>query len=234
MASTRKQAKGKRIARAKQSLPKSTLLKVKVLSTLVKNLSPKSKSSVFNNARKSLSFKKQGRKTTDTSQLVSFLEQPSISHCVPGRKDTVYMGKVDGKSVFKRKHYLLYNIRELVALYNEEHQEVETTYYQMHSTIAKEQHLILELKTPNDDCRCETCENATLLLSAVKLNLTKLGKTELATALLEGPIELMNSSVCTVKDFKCISGQCAQCPGSNLTHDIGKPILNIQAISYYR
>ena len=44
----------------------------------------------------------------------------------------------------------------------------------------------------------------------------------------------MNSSVCTVKDFKCISGQCAQCPGSNLTHDIGKPILNIQAISYYR
>ena len=93
------------------------------------------------------------------------------------------MGKVDGKSDFKPKHYLLYNIRELVALYNEEHQEVETTYYQMHSTIAKERHLILQHKTPSDDCRCETCENATLLLSAVKLNLTKLGKTELAAAL---------------------------------------------------
>ena len=111
---------------------------------------------------------------------------------------------------------------------------METTYYQMHSTIAKERHLILQHKTPSDDCRCETCENATLLLSAVKLNLTKLGKTELAAALLEDPIELMNSSVCTVKDFKCISGQCAQCPGSSLTHDIGKAISNTQAISYYR
>ena len=37
------------------------------------------------------------------------------------------MGKVDGKSVFKPKHYLLNHIRELVALYNEKHQEVETT-----------------------------------------------------------------------------------------------------------
>ena len=150
MVSTRKQAVGKRITRAIRSLPKSTPLKVKVISTLVKSLPPKSKSSVFNNARKSLSFKKQGRKTIDTSQLVSFLEQPSISYCAPGQKDTVYKGKVDGKGVFKPQHYLLYNIRELVALYNE-HQEVETTYYQMHSTIAKERHLILQHKTPSDD-----------------------------------------------------------------------------------
>ena len=78
----------------------------------------------------------------------------------------------------------------------------------MHSTFAKEVDLIL--------------------------NQTKFGKTELATSLPKDPIELMNSSVYTVKDFKCISGQCAQCPGSNLTHDIGKAILNIHAISYYR
>ena len=71
------------------------------------------------------------------------------------------------------------------------------------------------------------------LLSAGKLNLTKLGKTELATTLLEDPIELMNCSVCTVKDFKYISGQCAQCPGSNFTHNIDKAIFNIQAISCY-
>ena len=111
---------------------------------------------------------------------------------------------------------------------------METTYYQMHSTTAKEQHLILQHKTPSDDCQFQTCKNATLLLAAVKLKLTKLGKTELATALLKDPIELMNSSVCTVKDFQCISGQRAWCPGSNLTHDIGKAILNVQVISYYR
>ena len=37
-----------------------------------------------------------------------------------------------------------------------------------------------------------------------------------------------------MKDFKCISGQCAQCPGNSLTDDIGKTISNTQAISYYR
>ena len=37
------------------------------------------------------------------------------------------MGKVDGKNAFKPKHYLLYHIKELVVLYNEKHQEVETT-----------------------------------------------------------------------------------------------------------
>ena len=95
----------------------------------------------------------------------------------------------------------------------------------MHSTIAKEQHLILQHETPSDDCRCETWKNAKLLLSAAKLNL---GQTELATALLEDPIELMNSSVCTVKDFKYISGQCTQCPGSNLTYDTGKAVLRWQ------
>ena len=68
LASTRNQAIGKRIARAKRSLLKSTLLKVKILSTLVRSLSPKSKSPVFNNAKKSLSFKNQGRQQTLPSQ----------------------------------------------------------------------------------------------------------------------------------------------------------------------
>ena len=105
----------------------------------------------------------------------------------------VYMGKLHGKSVFKPTgHYLLYNIRELVALHIEEHQEVETTYFQMHSTITKEH------KTPSNYYYCDTYEHATMLLSAVKLNLTKLGKTELATAFSKDPIELINFSVCTV------------------------------------
>ena len=58
------------------------------------------------------------------------------------------------------------------------------------------------VETPSDDCWCETHKNDTLLLAAVKLTLRKLGKTEFATALFEHPIELMNYSVCTVKDFR--------------------------------
>ena len=80
-------------------------------------------------------------------------------------------------------------------MYNEESHEAVATYYQMQSTISKERHLILQHKNPSDDCQCETCENATLLIAAVKLNLKKLGRTELATTLSEDPIELMDSSV---------------------------------------
>ena len=77
---------GKGIARAKQSLPKSTPLKVKILSTLVKSLSPRSKSYVFKNARKSLRFKKQGRKTIDTSQLVSLWNSLPLAIVFQGEK----------------------------------------------------------------------------------------------------------------------------------------------------
>ena len=61
-------------------------------------------------------------------------------------------------------------------------------------------------ETPIDDCWCETRKFATVQLAALKLNLRKLGKTELAAALFEHPIQLMNCSVCTVKDFRCVSG----------------------------
>ena len=86
LASTRKQAIGKGKIRAKQSLPKSASLKVTILSTLVKSISPRSKSSVFNNARKLLSFKKQERKTIDTSQLVSFWNSLLLAIVLWGEK----------------------------------------------------------------------------------------------------------------------------------------------------
>ena len=82
-----------------------------------------------------------------------------------------------------------------MALYNEEHQH--TT--KCNPLLQKSDTGFVE--TPSDDCWCETHKNDTLLLAAVKLTLRKLGKTEFATALFEHPIELMNYSVCTVKDF---------------------------------
>ena len=178
----------------------------------------------MNNARKSLSFKKQGRKTIDTSQLVSFMKQPSISYCAPGWKDT--------KSVFKPKHYLFYNIRELVASYNEEHQEVETTYFKCIPLLQKSNiwFCSIKLQLMIADVRLE---NATLLLAAVKLNLTKLGKQNLLHYRKTQQTWWILVSA-QWKISKCISGQCARCPASNLTHDLGKAILNIQAISYYR
>ena len=167
-----KQSLGKSIAKAKQALPTHTPLKVKVISNLVTQLSPHSKTSVFASAWRSLNKPGQPqKKTTEVwDRIVSFLEKPDISYCCPGQKDTVYCGKSeDRKKMFKPKHYLLHTIREVVAAYNEEHQE-PITYYQMRDVIANERNIVTQALTPDDNCRCEMCENDELLLEAIKLH----------------------------------------------------------------
>ena len=113
-----KQSLGKSIAKAKRALPKHTPLKVKVISNLVTQLSPHSKTSVFASAWRSLNKPGQPqKKTTEVwDRIVSFLEKPDISYCCPGQKDTVYCGKSeDRKKMFKPKHYLFHTIRKVVA-----------------------------------------------------------------------------------------------------------------------
>ena len=157
------------------------LLKVKILSTLVISLSPKSKSSVFNNARKSLSFKKLGRNIIHTSQLVSFQNSLPLAIVLQGEKTLTTWAKQMEK---------VFSCQSIAYFTTKESQWFCTM---RRRKIAKEQHLILQHKTTTDDCWCKTCKNATLLLAAVKLNLIKLGKIELATALSKDSKELMNS-----------------------------------------
>ena len=174
------------LAKTRRSLPKSSPLKVKVISALVKSLSPTKKTTVFSAARKKLSWSPATgpRDEQQREKVRSFIEQPDISWCSPGRDDTVYCGKKDGVKIYKAKHYLLNSLREIVSLYNEEHaDEKPTTYYQVRDIVEKEKHLILQDKKPDDDCRCEVCENAEKLLDATKNYLKKNEKNEIAKAL---------------------------------------------------
>ena len=59
---------GKSIAKAKQALPKHTPLKVKVISNLVTQLPPHSKTNVFSKAQRSLNKSGQARKKTTEAQ----------------------------------------------------------------------------------------------------------------------------------------------------------------------
>ena len=90
-----KQSLGKSIAKTKRALPKHTPLKVKVISNLVTQLSPHSKTSVFSSAQRSLNKPGRPRKkiTEVRDRILRFLEKPDMSYCCPGRKDTVYCGK---------------------------------------------------------------------------------------------------------------------------------------------
>ena len=70
----------------------------------------------------------------------------------------------------------------------------------MSDIVEKEKHLILRDKKPDDDCMCEVCKNAELLLDAAKTYLKKNEKNEIAKALPATTTEILESSVCSVKN----------------------------------
>ena len=100
-------------------------------------------------------------------KIVAFLEQPDISYCSPGRKDTAYCGRSDGVKVYCSVYYLLFTYSNLVYLYNKENYS-NITNYQLRGVINAENYLFMQSKTPADDFRCETCENGQLLLQTIK------------------------------------------------------------------
>ena len=59
-------------------------------------------------------------------------------------------------------------------MFNSEHDQI--SYYTVQKIISEGKHLLQSARTPEDDCRCEKCENAELLLKAIKTSLNKAGK----------------------------------------------------------
>ena len=86
------QSFGKASAKAKRNLPKSPTKKKAIIKDLVWSLLPKSKTQVYNDARKSANVKSGRPKVSSEKRdmLITFLERPDISYCKPGRGDTVY------------------------------------------------------------------------------------------------------------------------------------------------
>ena len=114
---------------------------------------------------------------------MSVLECPDISYWKPGGRDTIYCGKNEnGEKMYKPKHYLLWSLKEVVDMFNNEHDFI-ITYYNLQKLLKLEKHLLLPSQTPEYDCRCEKCENSELLLTSIKGTLIKSNYYELASKL---------------------------------------------------
>ena len=50
--------------------------------------------------------------------LSAFLDRADISRQTPGRKDNVFIGKVNGEKQYAQKRYLQWTIRELLGIIN--------------------------------------------------------------------------------------------------------------------
>ena len=93
--------------------------------------------------------------------------------------------------------------------------------------------MILQDKKPDNDCRCEVCDNAELLLDAAKTYLQKNEKNEIAKALPATTREILESSVSSAKNQECMSSECDKCTALNHFTDALEVLKGIDEVSFY-
>ena len=126
---------------------------------MIGTLSPSSRNGVFSRARK--------RPIENVGGRPPLLEKKE-------KKDvlgTIYCGKDEyGNRTYKFKQYLLWTFREIVEQFNNEHND-KITYHVVQQTVKSTKYIIKIADIPEDDCRCERCENAELLLMGINWSL---------------------------------------------------------------
>ena len=103
---------------------------------------------------------------------------------MPGRKDEVYIGKCqDGQCMYKPKHYLLWTLREILAMLNEElcnENSIKSKFKEMlkfssfYHIIKENKEIYYQQEIPQLTCLCEKCENFELLCEDIKHSETSL------------------------------------------------------------
>ena len=61
---------------------------------------------------------KQDLDADEKSWLIDFLDRQDITYTTPGKRDQVYMGKINGKKVYEIKKYLLRSLNDLLGILN--------------------------------------------------------------------------------------------------------------------
>ena len=105
---------------------------------------------------------------------------------------------------------MLWTLKEIVSMFNSEHDQ--SSYYTVQKIISEGKHLLQSARTPEDDCRCEKCENVELLLKAIKTSLNKAGKNNLSSELSIDSMEFVTSIVCSFKSHDCCNDVFSNCP----------------------
>ena len=144
-------------------------------------------------------------------RIIAFLERPDISYCKPDRKETVYCGKyLNGESVDKPKHYLLWTLREILNHFNSD-ERFTFTYYTLQKIVSEQKHIIHIGKIGEVDCRFEKCENNELLLTALKKKLASNQIQHFTEMVKIDPPSFKESLICSFRNYDCCSGNRKSC-----------------------
>ena len=99
-------------------------------------------------------------------------------------------------------------------------QDDQITSYTVQKLISAEKQLMQSSRTPEDDWRCEKCENVELLLKAIKTSLNKARKNNLSSELSMDSMEFVTSIVCSVKSHDCCNDVCSNCPRRDMLNEV--------------
>ena len=106
-----------------------------------------------------------------------FLDKSDITYVTPGRKDHCYVGKVDGKSQYVQKRYLLWTLNDLLnnengssLIKNESSFEFsfgkKIKFRQLYEYIKSNREYVYNRDIPQSPCLCEICENVCFIAKA--------------------------------------------------------------------
>ena len=83
------------------------------------------------------------------------------------------MGKnASGERVYAGKYYLLWNLREIVTMFNSD-QNKNASYHTLLQVVGETKNIFTSNNMEDDDCHCSKCENVELILNAIKNALIK-------------------------------------------------------------
>jgi len=159
--------------------------------------------------------KYEGLNEEEVEWLKNYMERPEMTYINPGKKDNVYVGKVNGKSSFVQKQYLLWTLRDTLDIINGSELEGapnETSFFGRFSKVLSfgrlynffkvHKQYIWNRDIPESSCLCEICENACLLAKGINKYL----KLKLPTT----PHDLVERFSCS-RESSCMNNTCEEC-----------------------
>ena len=105
--------RSRRIQKVAKTLPKSPRKRKEVISALANKFKLCIKTTQSKAGRP-----KNELTESEKEWLKNFLDKPDITYVTPGRKDHSYVGKIDGKSQYVQKRYLMWTLNDLLNIAN--------------------------------------------------------------------------------------------------------------------
>ena len=153
------------IQKVTKTLPKSSRKRKEVISALTNKFKLRIKPTQSKAGRP-----KNELTESEKEWLKNFLDKPDITYVTPGRKDHSYVGKIDGKSQYVQKRYLMWTLNDLLniangssLIKNESSFEFsfgkKIKFHQLYEYIKSNREYVYNRSIPQSSCLREIWEN---------------------------------------------------------------------------